>query len=37
MWSLSLAKDIFTSFEAKGLMDKETAGDYREKILEPGG
>lgn len=37
MWSLSLAKDIFTSFEARGLMDKETARDYREKILEQGG
>ena len=37
MWSLVLAKDLFTRFKAKGLMDKATALDYRRKILAPGG
>jgi thimet oligopeptidase len=37
MWSLVLAKDLFTKFKANGLMDKETAKAYRRAILEPGG
>jgi thimet oligopeptidase len=36
MWSLVIAKDLFSRFE-KGLMDPSTAADYRRQILEPGG
>ncbi|MFT7579927.1 MAG: thimet oligopeptidase [Myxococcota bacterium] len=36
-WSLSIAKDLFTVFDEKGLLDKETAMAYRKHILEPGG
>jgi len=37
MWSLVQAKDMLSSFLAKGLMDKANAVSYRKKILEPGG
>ena len=37
MWSLVMAKDMTSRFLAKGLMDKETALEYRKAILEPGG
>lgn len=36
-WSLSIAKDLFTRFKAKGLLDAGVAADYRTKVLEPGG
>jgi thimet oligopeptidase len=36
-WSLAIASDLFTRFEQEGLRNVETAGEYREKILEPGG
>ena len=36
-WSLAIASDMFTRFEQEGLRNVETAGEYREKILEPGG
>jgi thimet oligopeptidase len=36
-WSLVIAKDLFTRFKASGLMNKATALDYRQKILELGG
>jgi thimet oligopeptidase len=36
-WSLAIAKDMFTRFEDKGMLDKETAMAYRKAILEPGG
>ena len=36
MWSLALVKDVFTVFQANGLMDKQTAMSYRHKILEQG-
>ena len=36
-WSLTLAKDIFTRFEAAGLLDANVAKAYREEILMPGG
>lgn len=36
-WSLSIAKDLFTRFEAAGLLDREVAMAYRKEILEPGG
>jgi thimet oligopeptidase len=37
MWSLVIAKDLFTVFKAKGLMSREPAQRYRRAILEPGG
>ena len=36
-WSLAIASDMFTRFQEDGLRNVETAGEYREKILEPGG
>lgn len=37
MWSLVLAKDLFTRFESSGLLDPTTAMEYRRSVLEPGG
>jgi len=37
MWSLVLAKDVFTMFEKRGLMDHDTAARYRKYVLEAGG
>lgn len=37
MWSLVLAKDFFTRFREKGLMDSATAAAFRREVLEPGG
>ncbi len=37
MWSLVLAKDMFTRFATEGLMNPKTAMDFRMKVLEPGG
>jgi thimet oligopeptidase len=37
MWSLVIAKDLFSAFRAKGMFDPETATRYRRSILEPGG
>jgi thimet oligopeptidase len=36
-WSLAIASDLFTRFREDGLRNVETAGEYREKILQPGG
>jgi len=36
-WSLAIASDLLTRFEAEGMRNIETTGAYREKILEPGG
>lgn len=36
-WSLAIASDLFTRFQAEGLRNVETAGDYREMILAQGG
>jgi thimet oligopeptidase len=36
MWSLVIAKDLFSRFEG-GLMDPELASRYRQAVLEPGG
>jgi thimet oligopeptidase len=36
-WSLVIAKDLFTRFQAEGLMNPVTAEAYRKAILEPGG
>jgi thimet oligopeptidase len=37
MWSLVIAKDLFTPFEAHGVFDPATARRYRDTILKPGG
>jgi len=36
-WSEVIAKDMFSKFEAAGVLDPETARLYRERVLEPGG
>ncbi|QIK78215.1 Zn-dependent oligopeptidase [Sphingomonas piscis] len=36
-WSKVIADDLFTRFEQKGLRDAETARQYRELVLAPGG
>ncbi len=35
-WSLAIATDLFSRFEANGLRDAETAQRYREAVLAPG-
>jgi thimet oligopeptidase len=37
MWSLVIAKDLLTPFEAHGLMNTEVTYRYRDTILAPGG
>jgi thimet oligopeptidase len=37
MWSLVIAKDLFTPFHDKGLMNKEVAARYRRDVLEDSG
>ncbi len=37
MWSLVIAKDLFTVFEADGLLSTPTAARYRATVLAPGG
>jgi len=37
MWSLVLAKDLYTRFAKEGLLNKETAMAYRKAIMAPGG
>ncbi|MBI3939363.1 MAG: peptidase M3 [Acidobacteria bacterium] len=37
MWSLVIAKDLFSSFEKSGLLDEANARRYREAVLVPGG
>ena len=36
-WSLVIAKDLWTRFEAEGLMSPSVARDYADKVLAPGG
>ncbi len=36
-WSLVIAKDLLTPFEARGLMAKDITYAYRDKVLVPGG
>ncbi|HKX55111.1 MAG TPA: M3 family metallopeptidase, partial [Xanthomonadales bacterium] len=36
-WSLAIASDLLTHFETEGMRNVETAGAYRERILEQGG
>lgn len=37
MWSLVIAKDLFTVFKNHGLLNAKAAAQYRRSILEPGG
>ena len=37
MWSLVIAKDMFTVFNRQGLLNPEAARLYRRTVLEPGG
>jgi len=37
MWSLVIAKDLFTPFKQAGLLDRATATRYRKAVLEAGG
>jgi len=37
MWSLVIAKDMFSAFKKNGLMDHATATKYRDSVLVPGG
>ncbi len=37
MWSLVIAKDLFTAFDESNLLDRSTALRYREMVLAPGG
>lgn len=37
MWSLVIAKDMFSAFDTDDLYDAEVAGRYRDKVLVPGG
>ncbi len=37
MWSLVIAKDLFSAFDPDDLFDTEVAGRYRDKVLAPGG
>ena len=36
-WSLTLAKDLFTRFDAEGLLDRTVATQYVDQVLKPGG
>jgi thimet oligopeptidase len=37
MWSLVIAKDLFTVFAREGLLSQATAARYRDAVLAPGG
>jgi thimet oligopeptidase len=37
MWSLVIAKDLFSKFNKDNLLDPTVAVEYRHKILDPGG
>ncbi len=37
MWSLVIAKDLFTPFASKGVFERDSAARYRERVLEQGG
>ena len=36
-WSEVISYDMFSRFEAEGLRNTKTAGEYRERVLSPGG
>lgn len=37
MWSLVIAKDLFSAFDDDDLFNAEVAGRYRDRVLAPGG
>ena len=37
MWSMVIAKDLFSAFDPDNLFDAEIAGRYRDLVLAPGG
>jgi thimet oligopeptidase len=37
MWSLVIAKDLFTVFDREGMLNPATAARYRDTVLAPGG
>jgi thimet oligopeptidase len=37
MWSLVIAKDLFSGFDPDDMLNPETATEYRKKVLDPGG
>jgi len=37
MWSLVIAKDLFSAFDEDDMFDGEVAGRYRDSVLVPGG
>ena len=37
MWSLVIAKDLFSEFDPTDMLNAETATRYRRQVLEPGG
>ncbi len=37
MWSMVIAKDLFSAFDSDDLFDAEIAGRYRDRVLAPGG
>ncbi len=37
MWSLVIAKDLFSQFNHNNLLDREVAAKYRDRVLVPGG
>jgi thimet oligopeptidase len=37
MWSLVIAKDMFSHFDQKNLLDPKIATEYRKRVLDPGG
>lgn len=37
MWSLVIAKDLFSAFDRDDLFDPQVAGRYRDRVLAPGG
>ena len=37
MWSLVIAKDLFSEFQKRGLLDPATARKYSDTVLAPGG
>ena len=37
MWSLVIAKDLFSRFEKEGVLDPDVARRYRDYVLAPGG
>lgn len=37
MWSLVIAKDLFSAFDRNDLLAPEVAQRYRDRVLRPGG